>query len=509
MTQQPRTQISHRLIRGVALSLAVLFVLSAPVAAGERGDTGAGRGAQRDLKELRDKAARQGSVPLIVELNLGAAPTTDTLESQRGAVGQARAALHKELGGGQLQGWADAGDLPFVTMHANDKHLERLERSSLVRGVREDLELTVGIEAQELVSVPVDAAAVPAADAINPDGAGSAGTSNRGVSQADQLPKWWDYYKVGADRASGAGWTGSGQTVAIIDMGVERTHAWLSGDVVVEACFATRTLGASGGDCPNGTATQYGTGSAKPCPWAGCDHGTHVAHTAAGYYGIGSGANIIALQTFHWTAQGPRTWESDYVRALAYLYSLRGSYKIAAVNMSISGGGSTGFCDNTAGDASMTWNPTYLTGWINALAAANIATVISSGNDDFSDRLGRPSCISGAISVGNTTLDAAGYEAVLGYTTYGSNSNSTLDLLAPGTDICSAVPGNGVDCTKYGTSMAAPHVAGAIAVLKQRRPTATVAQLLSALQRSGVGVYDSRNRITVTRIDVYRALSYI
>ena len=57
--------------------------------------------------------------------------------------------------------------------------------------------------------------------------------------------------------------------------------------------------------------------------------------------------------------------------------------------------------------------------------------------------------------------------------------------------------------------MAAPHVAGAIAVLKQLRPGATVAQLLSALQRSGVGVYDSRNRITVTRIDVYRALSYI
>jgi hypothetical protein len=36
----------------------------------------------------------------------------------------------------------------------------------------------------------------------------------------------------------------------------------------------------------------------------------------------------------------------------------------------------------------------------------------------------------------------------------GSNSNATLDLLAPGVDICSAIPNNGSDCAKYGTSMA-------------------------------------------------------
>jgi subtilisin family serine protease len=507
MTQQLRFDLAHRLMRGIAVSLVALVVLSAPVAAGDHGGGAGNRG--RDLKDLRDKAARQGSVPLIVELNVGAPPSAESVETHRSASAHARAALHKELGGGQLPGWTDAGDLPFVTFHGNERQLERLERSSLVRSVREDLELAIGIEEQELASVPVHTTSVPSAEIATADGAETAGTSSRGASQADQLPAWWDYYRIGTDRARAAGWTGSGQTVAVIDMGVERTHSWLSGDVVVEACFATRTLGASGGDCPNGAATQYGTGSARPCPWTGCDHGTHVAHTAAGYWGIGSGANIIALQTFHWTSQGPRTWESDYIKALAYVYSLRNSYRIAAVNMSIGGSGWTGYCDNTAGDDSTLSNPTYLTGWINALSAANIATVISSGNNDYYNALGHPSCISGAISVGNTTLDASGYEAVLGYTTYGSNSNSTLDLLAPGTDICSAVPGNGVDCTKYGTSMAAPHVAGAIAVLKQFRPSATVAQVLSALQRSGVGIYDSRNGVTVTRIDVYRALSYI
>ena len=198
------------------------------------------------------------------------------------------------------------GDLPFVTLHANGRQLERLERSSIVRSVREDLELSIGMEEQlEPLSIPVDAASVPAEGVISPDGAETEGTSSRGASRAEQLPQWWDYYLVGADRARAAGWTGTGQTVAIVDTGVERTHAWLNGDVVAEACFAIRTLGASGGDCPNGTATQYGTGSAKPCPWVDCDHGTHVAHTAAGYWGVGSGANIIALQVFHWTAAGP------------------------------------------------------------------------------------------------------------------------------------------------------------------------------------------------------------
>jgi len=99
----------------------------------------------------------------------------------------------------------------------------------------------------------------------------------------------------------------------------------------------------------------------------------------------------------------------------------------------------------------------------------------------------------------------------------GSNSSATLDILAPGTDICSAVPvsldlNDGskdcVACYWIGTSMAAPHVAGAFAQLRQSRPTATVDQILSALQRRGVGVLDSSNGITRTRINVANAIYY-
>ena len=86
--------------------------------------------------------------------------------------------------------------------------------------------------------------------------------------------------------ARSLGWTGTGQTVAVIDTGVDRNHPWIGGHVVAEACFANPAVGVTGGICPNRTATQYGTGAAAPCTFTAstgsCGHGTHTAQTAAG-----------------------------------------------------------------------------------------------------------------------------------------------------------------------------------------------------------------------------------
>jgi subtilisin family serine protease len=126
------------------------------------------------------------------------------------------------------------------------------------------------------------------------------------------------------------------------------------------------------------------------------------------------------------------------------------------------------------------------------------------------------------VVVGNSTLTAAsgGVDAVFGNVNIGSNSSSLVDVLAPGTDICSAVPvgldndgtADGWQCGWIGTSMAAPHVAGAMAVLAQKRPTSTVEQRLAALQTAGatggVGVTDSRNGVTRTRINLANAVYY-
>jgi subtilisin family serine protease len=87
-----------------------------------------------------------------------------------------------------------------------------------------------------------------------------------------------------------------------------------------------------------------------------------------------------------------------------------------------------------------------------------------------------------------------------------SNSASILSLLAPGAMINSSVtPGNGFQ-NFQGTSMAAPHVAGAFALLKEAGPSLTVSQMLNSLQSTGVPVLDDRNGITKPRIQIRDAL---
>jgi subtilisin family serine protease len=83
---------------------------------------------------------------------------------------------------------------------------------------------------------------------------------------------------IGADKAWAKGYSGSGWYVAILDTGIRRTHQFFQGKTIVEACFS------SNADCPNGQTSMTGTGAAAhyPSTYAGYDHGTHVAGTAAG-----------------------------------------------------------------------------------------------------------------------------------------------------------------------------------------------------------------------------------
>jgi len=143
---------------------------------------------------------------------------------------------------------------------------------------------------------------------------------------------------------------------------------------------------------------------------------------------------------------------------------------------------------------------------IGLLRANRVAVVAGAGNEAATGSIGIPACVSGAIAVGATTDD----DQMASY----SNNASFLDLLAPGganastgTEIWSSIPGGGYR-EQSGTSMAAPHVAGAFALLKQRSPSAFISKLQDDLVQTGTPVTDTRvdPPLVKPRINVNAAL---
>ena len=317
--------------------------------------------------------------------------------------------------------------------------------------------------------------------------------------------------QTGATNAWSMGFSGSGQTVAVLDTGVDKNHSFLSGKVVSEACYSTNyAAGNATSVCPNGVnSVETGSGVNCASTISGCSHGTHVAGIVAGrgtsFSGVAKDANIIAIQVFSSvndvTACGSSpvpcalSYTSDQLRALERVRVLSGSMGIAAVNMSLGGGQYSANCDaQSPSTKSM----------IDTLRSLGIATVIASGNDGYTSAISAPACISSAISVGS--IDDGSYSTITGNVSSFSNSSQSLSLLAPGKYITSSVPNNAY-AIYAGTSMATPHVAAAFAVLKQKKPNASVTELLNALTSTGQSVTDSRNSITKPAIKIDAALN--
>jgi subtilisin family serine protease len=312
-----------------------------------------------------------------------------------------------------------------------------------------------------------------------------------------------------ASRAGGAG--GKGVSVAVLDTGIDASHPFLQGRVVAEACFSSTGMQGQAklkSTCPGGATSEVGRGAARPCATGDCSHGTHVAGIIAGkganFTGVAPEAGLIGVQVFTMydlpdgrTALGGAT--SDVIRGLEWVYSVRDTHKVAAVNMSLGGGQFKQVCDKEG----QPYAPI-----LKLLHDAGIAVVVASGNEGFTDSLAAPACLSQSISVG--AIDKEDRVARF------SNSASFLTLLAPGIDIAvgdlggrginSSVPG-GAFARMPGTSMAAPHVAGAFAALKSAMPGASVDQLVDILKRGGKQVRDPRNGVSVPRIQVDKALA--
>ncbi|MCW5969908.1 MAG: S8 family serine peptidase [Blastocatellales bacterium] len=311
---------------------------------------------------------------------------------------------------------------------------------------------------------------------------------------------------IGAPAAWAAGYEGNNQAVAILDTGVSKTHPFLEGKVVAEACYSTNGSQTSS-VCPGGVSQSTETGSGVNCAVAGCEHGTHVAGTAAGkstsFSGVARNASIIAIQVFSRingctsSTDCTVTFNSDILLGMQRVQQLSAGRNIAAVNLSLGGGGFGSNCDAS--------QPAFKTA-IDSLRSLGIATVVASGNSGSNGGLSSPACISTAISVGSSADGSNGstLNTVSGF----SNSASFLHLLAPGEWINSSVPGGGFSNFR-GTSMAAPHVAGAWAVMKSKLPGASVAQILQTLQNTGLPINDSRNGVSKPRIRLDAAVNML
>ena len=332
---------------------------------------------------------------------------------------------------------------------------------------------------------------------------------------------------VGAEAVHTQGYDGTGQTIAILDNGIDSSHAFFQNRVVEEACFSSSgntPYGFATPNCPNGSTTQYGAGAASPSGCIAnandpsininvqtCRHGTHVAGIAAGangvtlggtmFSGVAPDANIIAINVFHtnqsFTGDDMFALDSDIIAGLEYVLALSSTYDIASVNMSLGGGGYYSACDNEF--------PQYLN-IVSQLRAADIAVIVSSGNHGYSDRISAPACLSGAYSVGATTTNWNGQGADQIY----GNAANFLDFFAPGIEILSSVP-DSLDADGYGvisgTSMAAPHIAGAWAIMRELSDVATVEQIHTVLSGTGVQLTDSRNGLTFPRLELNQAVN--
>lgn len=251
---------------------------------------------------------------------------------------------------------------------------------------------------------------------------------------------------------------GKGITVAVLDTGCDTDHPDLM-DRIIGGYNFTKD---DGGD------------SLKFEDYNG--HGTHVAGTIAatlnnnGVVGVAPEANLLILKVLGKNGSGQYDW---IIKAIQYAID----QKVDIISMSLGG-------------------PNDVKALHDVIIKAvnqNILVVCAAGNDgdgkDSTDEFGYPGCYNEVISVGAVNLERKSS----GFT----NSNNQVDLVAPGEKIISTYL-NGTFATLSGTSMATPHVSGALALLKVISNSAferdlTVPELYSQLIKRTVPLGNSPN----------------
>lgn len=302
---------------------------------------------------------------------------------------------------------------------------------------------------------------------------------------------------AGADIDAAAAWdmtTGSsGVAVMVIDTGIDYGHPDLAPNMYRNTA-----------DCDGDGVDDDGNGWRDDCygidtvnndgnPMDDDNHGTHVAGTigAAGNNGVGVvGVNhqvkLIACKFLDANGSG---YTSNAVRCLQYAATMK-DRGVPIVTTSNSWGG-RGYSQSLA-DA-IESNRTR--GILFIAAAGNDAT-----NNDAEPTYPASYTHANIIAVASTTHT----DAMSSFSSYGASS---VDLGAPGSAIFSTLPGNRYG-TMSGTSMATPHVAGVVALVKAYKPALSWSAIKAAVLDGGDRISALSGRtVTGRRLNAYGALS--
>ncbi|MFI1164813.1 S8 family peptidase [Streptomyces sp. NPDC020801] len=224
---------------------------------------------------------------------------------------------------------------------------------------------------------------------------------------------------------------GQGVTAYIIDTGVRITH----------------------NDFGGRASSGYDFIDNDPIAQDGHGHGTHVAGTVAGSsYGVAKKAKVVAVRVLNDAGSGTT---EQVVAGIDWVAQHHSGPSVA--NMSL--GGPADSALDTA---------------VRNTIASGVTFAVAAGNSNTDASGSSPARVSEALTVGASTLS----DVRAGYSNYGP----VLDLFAPGSSITSTWnTSDTATAVLSGTSMAAPHVTGAAALYLADHPTATPAQVASAL----------------------------
>lgn len=249
--------------------------------------------------------------------------------------------------------------------------------------------------------------------------------------------------RIGSQLASNKG-TRVG--VAVLDTGIDLTHPDLAANIsqVSKSCVRSKNANDDNG------------------------HGSHVAGIIAGLdnsvgvVGVAPEATLFAVKVLNQLGMG--TW-SQVICGIDWITANAAKYDIKVVNMSFGGiGTSDNNCGNTNTDA--------LHKAICNARDVGVTFVAAAGNDNANASATVPGAYDDAVITVSALVDSDGKSGALGNATpFGaddafanfSNFGKSVDIAAPGVSILSTYK-NGGYATLSGTSMAAPHVAGAAAL---------------------------------------------